>query len=92
MQIDGWDWDDDNLSHLGGRGLGRQAVLQVAQEAPKFRENLKGRAATHQMIGPDSGGAIWVVCIVQTPREGIWRAITGWRAEPEDEAWYRRQS
>lgn len=62
MQIDGWDWEDHNLSHLGGRGLGRQAVLHVAQEAPKFRENLKGRAVTHQMIGPDRGGAIWVVC------------------------------
>lgn len=60
---------------------------QVAEEEPRFRGNKKRRAATHQMIGPDRGGLMWTVCLVET-LPFIWRPVTGWRAvEPEIEWW-----
>lgn len=87
-----WEWDDHNLSELGRHGVSRRIVLQVADEAPRFRSNAKGRAATHQMIGPDRGGGFWTICIIESTRiAGRWRAITGWKSDPEDIGWYERR-
>lgn len=89
--IGDWEWDDDNLEHLAQHGLGRRVVLQVAGEDPRFRRNKRGRAASHQMIGPDHGGHFWTVCVVErSDKQGTWRAITGWPSEDPEKAWYRR--
>lgn len=96
IHVGGWQWDDGNLTELRHQGLSRRIVVQVAKEWPKFRENVSGEedpAATHQMIGPDYGGTIWVVCIVTVPtaaEDDIWRAITGWQADDQEIEWYRR--
>jgi len=32
---------------------------------------------------------MWLICIVPIQgHPGLWRAYTGWPAEPEDEKWY----
>lgn len=87
--IRGWAWPEQDLSELANHGLSRRIVLQVAHGAPKFRRNKRRRAASHQMIGPDHGGRMWTVCIGEVAGQpGIWRARTGWPAEPEDVDWY----
>ena len=89
--ISEWQWDEINLRELAAHGLTREIVLQVAEETPGFRANKKQRAASHQMVGPDFGGTMWVICIVEVKGQpGLWRAITGWRARDPEEAWYRR--
>jgi len=91
LQIEGWDLDDRNLKKMGERGLTLRIFLQVTKEAPRFRQNRKGHPASHQMVGPDRGGAIWVIPIMERDDDpGIWRPITGWHAEPEDIEWYGR--
>ena len=90
MWIEERDWEDGKLAELARHGLRRRTVLQVAQRA-RFRRDRHNRSATHQMIGMDDGGALWVVCIVETTCRGRWRAVTGWPAEAEDQTWYRRQ-
>lgn len=35
-------------------GFSSRTVNDVAGSSPRFRKNLRGRAATHQMIGPDA--------------------------------------
>ena len=93
MYIEEWEWDDDNEGELARHGLGPRQVREVADKRPRFRRNRRQRAATHMMIGPDRGGAIWVVCIVQIERvAGRWRAVTGWLAEKADKEWYRENS
>lgn len=90
--IEQWHWDEGNLEELARHGLSRRVVLQVAREAPKFRRNKRGRAASHQMIGPDAGGTLWTVCIVEVPwAPGEWRAITGWPATSAERQWYGRK-
>lgn len=89
MRIAEWQWDDGNLAELAAHGLDRYTVLDVAQEAPKFRRNKRQRAASHQMVGPDRGGQFWTVCIVHVYDE-TWRAITGWRSEQRELDWYGR--
>lgn len=89
--IIGWEWDEENLGHLRPPRPNRNTIREVATEDPRFRRNRRGRSASHQMIGPDAGGAMWVVCIVEVRTSlGRWRAITGWRARPREIAWYRR--
>ncbi len=91
--LDEWEWDDGNLKELARHGVQRRHVLEVAEYAPRFRRNKKGRAASHQMIGPDQSGAVWAICIVQLPgRSGTWRAVTGWRATQAEAEWYRRST
>lgn len=91
LEIEEWEWDDTNLNELGKHGLSRSTVIQTATEAPKFRSNKKGRAATHQMIGPDYGGTHRTVCIVQNVTYvGRWRAITGWKSELHEIDWYNK--
>ena len=82
-----WDWDDGNLEELARHGLDWFAVLQIAEEHPKFRANRKRRAASHQMIGPDRGGRYWTVCILHLHGER-WRAVTGWASTARERAWY----
>jgi hypothetical protein len=87
--IESWQWDDGNRAELARHGLSPRIVRQVVGEQPKFRRNKRGRAASHQIIGPDSGGMMWTVCILEVVGEpGLWRAVTGWRADPEDIDWY----
>jgi hypothetical protein len=89
LVIASWEWDEGNERELATHGLSRRIIRQVADEWPKFRKNRRGRAATHQMIGPDGGGRMWTICIKQAAdHPGVWRAITGWAAEPEDRDWY----
>lgn len=87
--IDEWEWDDDNLNELARHGVTRRAVLETAGNAPRFRRNKRNRAASHQMIGPDDGGALWTVCLVEHPTVvGRWRAVTGWRSSDAEAQWY----
>ena len=91
MWIEEWQWDDGNLTELAAHGVSPRIVEQVAQGSPRFRQNRRRRAATHQMIGPDAGGTIWVVCIMQVGgHPGLWRAITGWKARDHEVAWYEK--
>lgn len=88
--IRGWEWDDGNIDELAGHGLSPRLVNQIGNEDPRFRKNLRNRAASHQMIGPDAGGAMWMVCIVRLPgSDDIWRAITGHEADDGEIEWYR---
>lgn len=89
LRIEEWEWDEANIQEIARHGLIPRTVLGVGSNAPRFRRNRKGRAATHQMIGPDPGGTMWVVCILQT-RPGRWRAVTGWEARAQEIEWYRR--
>ena len=90
MYVDEWEWDDGNIEELAHQGIYAGTVYQVADGRPRFRRNKRSRAATHMMIGPDFGGRIWVVCIVQLHgRPGIWRAIAGWPAGKAEQEWYR---
>jgi uncharacterized DUF497 family protein len=92
LVIEELEWDDDNLDHLARHGLRARVVIQVFEEAPKFRRNTGGtHSATHQMIGPDAGGTIWTICLVQNEiHRARWRAISGWNANREERNWYER--
>jgi hypothetical protein len=91
MYIDSWEWNEGNLAELSAHGVSRRVVLQVHARGPRFRRNRRRRAATHQMIGSDEGGTLWVLCIVAVAGQpGRWRAVTGWEAEDPEKEWYRR--
>ena len=70
LAIEEWEWDDGNLGELARHGVSRSVVLSVALEHPRFRRNRTERSATFQMIGPDRGGALWTICIVETILRG----------------------
>src|SRR5438128_10349069 len=96
LLIDDWYWDytdGGNVAYLAGTHPDGNArpnpvtIIQVWQQDPRYRENLAGRAASHQMIGPDFGGATWTVCITQY-YGFTWKALNGWIATTTGCAWY----
>jgi len=89
ISIEGWDLDEGNIEELAAHGVTVEILDQVAEERPRFRRNKKRRAATHQMIGPDQSGRIWVICILEI-RLSIWRPVTGWGAAEHEIEWWRR--
>jgi hypothetical protein len=73
MFIAEWEWTDETVEHIGRHGARPGDVLDVWEGRPKFRQNRRGRAATHQMIGPGRGGAFFAVFIRQSELyEGVW--------------------
>lgn len=89
MFIAEWEWDDDLVDHLARHRVRPSDVLDVWAESPKYRRNKKGRAASHQMIGPDRGGAFFAVFIREVdPDEGRWRVITARRASDAEQDWW----
>jgi hypothetical protein len=91
IRVESWQWDDGNREELARHGLSPRTVRNVAYERPRFRKNRRGRTATHQMIGPDQGGKMWTICIFEIlGQPGLWRAVTGWEADPADVDWYRK--
>jgi len=86
-----WEWDDINVGHLAERGLTPEQVSEVWHGNPKFRRNKKHRAASHQMIGADAGGAFYAIFVRQSETfAGRWRAITGRPAEQHETDWWKK--
>jgi hypothetical protein len=92
LRIEEWQIDDGNLSELADHGATGRTVHQVWRGEPRYRPNRKkNRAATHEMVGLDRGGKMWVIFIKEVNYQpGLWRPITGWEAEGPDKEWYRR--
>lgn len=89
IYIQDWDLDDANIEELAAHGVTVEILDQVVDNKPRFRRNKKRRAATHQMIGPDHSGRMWVICILETG-PSMWRPVTGWEASDHEIEWWRR--
>lgn len=89
VRIEAWDLDEANTQELAAHGVSIEILEGVAEETPRFRRNRKRRVATYQMIGPDRGGSMWVICILET-EPFVWRPITGWKADEQEIEWWRR--
>lgn len=87
MEIEGWQWDEGNLWKAEAHGYSPETVEAVAEQIPRFRANLQGRAATHQMIGPDASNRRWTFCILEV-KDGLWRTVTGWPSTSKESSWY----
>ena len=86
-----WQWDDDNVDHIARHGISAREVDEVWRGELKFRRNRKGRAATHQMLGPDGGGRLVAVFVAPVPaRPGLWRAVTARPATAAEKDWWER--
>lgn len=43
-----WQWDEANIEELAKHGISPDTVYEIFEEAPRYRLNRKGRAATHR--------------------------------------------
>ena len=83
-------FDDENLSEVERHGVSMMQVQSVLEGEPRFFPNRKSRAATHLMIGPDNGGQMLSVPIIETPVKGIWRPVTAWPSTTAQRAKWRQ--
>lgn len=91
MYIAEWRWEDEIVEHIARHGVRPTEVLATWLGSPKYRRNKSGRAATHQMIGPDAGGRFLAIFIREDDvYAGQWRVITARRATAAERAWWER--
>lgn len=88
--VEGFEWDDINIHHLGERGVTDREVEQLLSERHVLMPN---RRHPHRMllVGNTHGSRTLVVSIEPTRHEGIWRPITARDAEPEEKEQMERR-
>jgi hypothetical protein len=84
------EFDDNNLAELEAHGISVNQVVSMLGEKPKFFPNRKGRTGTRLMVGPDSGGKMLSVPIIETPAKGRWRPTSGWPSKKSEIAKWRQ--
>ena len=96
------DWDELTHDHLAVHRLSVSRALEVARRSPvlidqkgKFEERPDGtvrwRRARLRMVGPDSTGRLLTFVIEYPDGEGKSKIVTGWDADDEERAQYRRR-
>jgi hypothetical protein len=92
LYIEEWEWDDGNIDKLSKRSITPELIEdEIWLEAPKYLRNRRGRSADYLMVGPDRGGTMWTIGILQVADDpATWRAISGWKSKPHEQEWYRR--
>jgi hypothetical protein len=89
------DWDDEedynsNLAHCLEHGITERVVDEVLAEEP-VEIKLKLVTAEISIVGPDFGGTMWTLLFDTSFKRGDWlRPVTGWEAEPEEIAEWKR--
>ena len=90
LEVDEFEWDDENMVHCGLHDFGPRIAEQVRSRLPLYFKNKAGRRATYVMVGPDRSGRSWTIAIQNTDSRGRWRPITGWLSSPQEvEQYYR---
>jgi len=88
--IEGFEWDDININHLGERGVSDREVEQVLSERHVVMPNRR-HPDRKLLVGVTYGGRTLIVSIERTRYEGIWRPITARDAEPEERVQLKRR-
>jgi hypothetical protein len=87
--ITGWQWDKATSPSWPATASPAASSSRLLTRTRSSAETGGAGPATHQMIGPDYGMRMWTICIAAVfGHMGLWRAITGWSADPEDIDWY----
>ncbi len=81
------DWNEDELWRHRVRAAEVRQVLDDGD--PVFFSNKKRHAATLIMVGPTHGGRFLTVPLAPTAVDGVWRPVTAWDSQPEEQAKYR---
>jgi len=90
IHVEELEFDDENRSEIEDHNITMMQIQSVLEGSPRFFRNKRGRAGTHQMIGPDSSGIVLTVPIIETPVHGLWRPITAWPSTKAQETKWRQ--
>jgi len=91
VEIRDFEFDEFNLRHLAAHGPDAALIWDVWLDEPVVVPDRPRHSGTHLLVGKDVFGTLWTIAIVRVDDElGLWRPITGFPTEREDErdAWY----
>ena len=91
LEIRDFEFDSFNIRHLAVHGLTEEMIWDIWLDDPVVVPDRPLHSGTHLLIGMDSAGVLRTIAIVCVDDErGLWRPITGFPTEREDErgAWY----
>ena len=89
MEIERFDWDNDNEAKIAQR-FDPDEIDEVLEGAHTIIRNKRRRAGTHRLMGRSYGGRLITIVIAPTANPGIWRPISAWLSDSEEQAHARR--
>ena len=88
MRITEFEWDDENLEHLGPRGIEPEDGDAMLGARITVVKNKGSRSGSHRFIGRGRGGRFLTLVVVATSDPARWRPITGWPSTEEERRRY----
>jgi uncharacterized DUF497 family protein len=88
----GFDWDADNIAHVGRHGIRPEEIEQVMQNSPIFTgSQIDERSGEERYREIGHTGAGLVLVVIWTDRRGLCRAVTAYKASKQDREGYYKQ-
>lgn len=78
MEIESFDWDEENAGHVARHGLVPDQLEDLVDGRYVVLRNKRDGAGEFRIIGRDRGGRLVTVVIVSTSNPRVWRPVTAW--------------
>jgi uncharacterized DUF497 family protein len=88
MEIDGFEWDEDNISHIARHGVRPDEVEDVAFDDKPWIK--KGRHGTRYLLGYTIGGR-YLFVVYALKGKGLARVITAMEMDDATRRLYRKR-
>lgn len=90
MDIETFEWDADNEEKIAQR-FDPEEIDEVLENQHAIIRNKRNRAGTHRIIGRNHSGMLITVVVAPTGQRTVWRPITAWRSDREEQAHAKRE-
>ena len=84
MRIVEFEWDDNNLVHLGEKGIEPEDVDAMLATRITVVRNKRERPGQYRFVGRGRGGRFLTVVVTRTADPSRWRLVTGWDSSQEE--------
>ena len=86
MEIEAFEWDENNETKIARR----IDPAEMLENPHTIIRNKNRRAGTYRLIGRSLGGRVITVVLVPTGQPEIWRPVSAWLSDSEEQAHAKR--
>lgn len=92
MEIESFDWDEENAGHVARHGLHAFDLNDVLENRFVVLRNKADASGEYRIVGRDYSGRLVTVVVVATAERGVWRPVTAWPAQGGDARYARNNN
>lgn len=92
MEIESFDWDEENEGHVARHGLRAFDLNDVLESRFGVLRNKDDAAGQYRIVGRDFTGRLVTIVVAPTAERGVWRPVTAWPTTGGDLRYARRNN